>query len=47
VIVASAPGLITAAIVTMRPPSPAHLRRLGWTLVAVSLLTAVIVVMTV
>src|SRR6185503_6966685 len=44
---ASAPGLITASIVAARPPAPARLRSLGWTLVAISTLTAVIVVATV
>jgi YwiC-like protein len=43
----SAPGLLTSALVAARPPSPARLRALGWTLVAVSTLTAVIVMMTV
>ena len=43
---ASAPGLLTAAIVSVRPPAATRLRTLGWTLVAVSTLTAVIVVTT-
>jgi hypothetical protein len=47
VLIASAPGLVTAAIVAGRPPAPARLRSLGWTLVAISTLTAVIVVLTV
>ena len=47
VLMASAPGLVTAAIVAARPPAPARLRSLGWTLVAISALTAVIVVATV
>ena len=41
---ATAPGLLTASIVAARPPSPARLRRLGWSLVAVSTLTALILV---
>jgi hypothetical protein len=45
--IASAPGLLTAAFVAVRPPSPSRLRLLGWTLVAVSTLTAVIVMATV
>jgi hypothetical protein len=45
--IASAPGLLTSVIVAARPPSPARLRALGWTLVAVSTLTAVIVMTTV
>jgi hypothetical protein len=44
VLSAAAPGLLTAAVVAMRPPAPAHLRTVGWTLVAVSVLTTVIVV---
>jgi hypothetical protein len=46
VLAAAAPGLATAATVAARPPSPAHLRALGWTLVAVSIVTAVIVIAT-
>jgi hypothetical protein len=41
---ASAPGLLTAAAVAARPPAPARLRHLGWTLVGVSLLTALVIV---
>jgi hypothetical protein len=47
VLLASAPGLVTAAIVAARPPAPTQLRSLGWTLVAISTLTAVIVIVTV
>jgi hypothetical protein len=47
VLLASAPGLVTAAIVAARPPAATLLRVLGWTLVAISTLTAVIVVTTV
>ena len=46
VFIASGPGLLTATIVAMRPPSPSRLRSLGWSLVAVSTLTAVIVLVT-
>ena len=46
VLVASAPGLLTAAIVAARPPAATRLRPLGWSLVAVSILTAAIVVAT-
>ena len=46
VLVSSVPGLLTATLVAVRPPAPAHLRRLGWRLVAVSTLTTAIVVMT-
>lgn len=42
ILLAAAPGLITASAVAARPPSPARLRTLGWTLVAVSVVTAVI-----
>jgi hypothetical protein len=47
VIMAAAPGLLTAAVVAARPPAPTRLRSLGWSLVAVSTLTAVIVVVVV
>jgi hypothetical protein len=47
VLAAAAPGLLTAAVVAIHPPSPHRLRALGWTLVAVSVLTAAIVVATV
>jgi hypothetical protein len=46
-LVSAAPGLLTAAIVAARPPAARHLRTLGWSLVAVSTLTAVLVVATV
>jgi hypothetical protein len=44
VIAAAAPGLLTAAVIALRPPAPAHLRPVGWTLVAISVLTTAIVV---
>jgi hypothetical protein len=43
-LVAAVPGLLTAIVVAVKPPAPVHLRTLGWTLVAVSVLTAVLVV---
>ena len=43
---AAAPGLLTAALIAARPPHPARLRTSGWTLVAVSVLTAAIVIAT-
>lgn len=47
VLAAAAPGLATAVVVAARPPSPARLRVLGWTLVAVSIATAAIVIVAV
>jgi hypothetical protein len=47
VIVAAAPGLITAAAIAVYPPAPARLRTIGWTLVAISVLTTAIVVTTI
>ena len=41
VLIATVPGLAIAVAVAVRPPAPAHLRTLGWTLVAASALTAV------
>jgi len=46
VLIASAPGLLTAAIVAARPPAATKLRTLGWSLVAVSTLTTLIVIAT-
>jgi hypothetical protein len=43
-LLAAAPGLLTAATIALRPPLPVRLRRVGWTLVAVSALTAALVV---
>ena len=40
------PGLLTAAVVAAHPPAPTHLRRLGWALITVSVLTATLVVIT-
>jgi hypothetical protein len=40
----SAPGLLVATAIALRPPAPTHLRTVGWTLVAASLVTAAIVV---
>lgn len=44
VTLAVAPGVLVAAAVVLRPPPPSRLRSIGWTLVAVSTLTAVIVI---
>jgi hypothetical protein len=46
-LISAAPGLVTATVVAARPPSASRLRSLGWSLVAVSTLTAVLVVATV
>jgi len=35
---------LTALAIAARPPQPTRLRAIGWTLVAVSVLTAVIIV---
>ncbi|HEY7190670.1 MAG TPA: YwiC-like family protein [Vicinamibacterales bacterium] len=43
-IAAAAPGLVGALWLSVRPPSPASLRRVGWTLVATSAAAAVILV---
>lgn len=43
---ASAPGLLVAVVIAVRPPPPARLRTLGWSLVAVSIVTALIVIAT-
>jgi hypothetical protein len=40
----SAPGLLVATVIALRPPAPTHLRRVGWTLVAASVVTATIIV---
>lgn len=44
VMVAAAPGLLAATGVAVCPPPPIRLRALGWTLVAISVLTTAIVV---
>jgi hypothetical protein len=46
ILIAAAPGLLTASAMAMYPPAPHHLRALGWTLVLVSAATAAIVVVT-
>jgi hypothetical protein len=46
ILVASVPGLVTAAGIAAHPPAATSLRPLGWTLVAVSLVTGAIVVVT-
>jgi hypothetical protein len=44
VLAAAAPGLLTAAAIAVRPPPATRLRTLGWTLMAVSVLTTALVV---
>jgi hypothetical protein len=39
-LVAILPGLGLSALIAMRPPAPSHLRAVGWSLVAASILTA-------
>ena len=46
ILIAATPGLLTAAVVATCPLQPRRLRTLGWTLIAVSLFTASIVVFT-
>jgi hypothetical protein len=46
ILIAAVPGLVTAAAIALRPPPPVRLRRVGWTLVAVSVITAALVVST-
>jgi hypothetical protein len=46
VLLSATPGLLTAAIIALRPPSPSRLRPLGWTLIAVSVVTAAVVMTT-
>jgi hypothetical protein len=46
VLIAAAPGLLTGALVAARPPAAAKLRTVGWSLVAVSTLTTLIVIAT-
>jgi hypothetical protein len=46
VLVAATPGLLTAAVVATHPPQPNRLRALGWTLIAVSVVTASLLVAT-
>jgi hypothetical protein len=46
-IAAASPGLLIAVVIAARPPRPARLRTIGWTFVAVSVLTAAIVIATV
>jgi hypothetical protein len=44
VLVAATPGLLIGAAIAAYPPAPAHLRRIGWALVAASAVTAAIVI---
>jgi hypothetical protein len=46
VLIASIPGLLTAALIAVRPPKPNRLRTVGWTLIGVSVVTTAIVVAT-
>ncbi len=46
IIVSTAPGLVAAATLALRPPLPTKLRQVGWTLVSVSVLTMLLVVAT-
>jgi hypothetical protein len=41
---AAAPGLAAAAWLTVRPPPPTQLRRVGWTLVVVSVAAALVLI---
>lgn len=40
----AAPGLVAAAVVALRTPAPARLRRVGWTLVSASTAAAIILI---
>ena len=42
--IAATPGLMTALVIAAYPPQPTQLRRIGWTLVAVSILTAALLI---
>lgn len=46
-LLSTTPGLLAACAISARPPQPTALRAVGWTLVAVSLVTAVLVIGTV
>lgn len=39
----SGPGLLTAAVLALRPPPPAQLRVVGWSLVAVTVVTTLLI----
>jgi len=43
---AAAPGVVGAVWLSMRPPSPAYLRTVGWTLVATSAFAALVLILT-
>jgi len=45
-LVSTAPGLCTAAVVAARPPAATRLRAVGWTVIGVSTVTAVLLVAT-
>jgi hypothetical protein len=44
VLASAAPGLILAVMVSWRPPAATHLRKLGWALIAASVVTAALVI---
>jgi hypothetical protein len=44
ILIAAAPGLVTAVVIVLHPPLPTKLRRVGWTLVAISVVTAALVI---
>jgi len=46
IVTAVVPGLALSLVVATRPPAPARLRTIGWTLVSISVLTAAILVVT-
>jgi hypothetical protein len=46
VLIAASPGLLTAGTIALQPPKPTRLRRIGWMLVGVSVVTAAVVVAT-
>jgi YwiC-like protein len=46
VLITSIPGLLTAALIAVRPPKPNRLRTVGWTLIGVSVVTTAIIVAT-
>lgn len=46
ILLAAIPGLLTASLVAAHPPAPTHLRTIGWSLIAASVVTAALVVVT-
>ena len=47
VLVAATPGMFTSVIIATHPPRATRLRTLGWTLVAVSILTSIVIIATI